>query len=124
MFTAIHTGSRVSYKQEVRGTLTGIPQKMQAWLVIQPNNVSAAYWPQPPPLQPDQNHHFSEVATLGASANTDHGEKFNLMIVETDVNGGGQFQAFLDNPADLGQGMPSLPQPSHILTTQITVIRS
>jgi hypothetical protein len=124
MFTGIHPGSKVSYNQEVRGTfLKLIPRGMQAWLVIEPNNVVSAYWPQPPQLQPDQNNHFSAVATFGASANTDHGEKFNLMIVETNTAGGQQFQAFPDNPAAMGQGMPSLPQPSNILT-QITVIRS
>jgi hypothetical protein len=120
-FAGIHQGSRVSYKQEVTGTLTGIPLGMDAWLVIRPNEVNA-YWPQPGPLQTDKNHHFDTVATFGQSADTNQGETFTLMIVETNAAASQQFRSFLSNPQQMGLGMSGLPYNN--LLTQVTVTRS
>ena len=93
---------------------------MDVWLVIRANKVND-YWPQPPPLQTETNHHFNVLATC-ASADTSHGETLTLMIVETKPDASQVIRSFLDNPQATGLGMSALP--FNILLTQVTVIRS
>ena len=81
-FTSLHDGSRVSYNQQVTGTVSGIPAGTYTWLVVEPSLTPGYYWPQTGPLNPEVNGQFRALTYIGQSATQNSGEEFTLMIVQ------------------------------------------
>jgi hypothetical protein len=118
-FTNLHENSVVTFSQTVSGTVKGIPSRQDAWLVVWPL-LAPAYWPQRGALAPDTTGRFTGIAGFGASATTNQGEKFNLMLVEACPAASQRFQAF--NSTAQHSGMSRLPSDARIVA-QITVRR-
>ncbi len=118
--TSPRDDSKVAYRQEVGGVVTGLRPSTEAWIVVYPA-LAPAYWPQAGPLQPGPAGVFLTLAFFGVP-NQDVGEHFTVRLVITTPAASARIRAFLAQPAPR-RGMPSLPPGAQTLT-QVTVTRS
>ena len=106
-FTSLHDGSRVSYNQQVTGTVSGIPAGTYTWLVVEPSLTPGYYWPQTGPLNPEVNGQFRALTYIGQSATQNSGEEFTLMIVQASPDASQRFHEFIIKAPGTGlQGLP------------------